>query len=301
MGVLSQQVPHVTLGVAVTNPVTRHPAVTANAIHTLAECAKGHVFVGIGTGDTGVYLLGQRASTLRYLQEYIGCLKNLLNTGFSVWQGETIRVGPERAITPHIPIYMAAHGVRSLEVAAAVADGIFLGLGHSEDVIEAVLKIVTREADRANRDSSQIDLWWNTSGGFSVAEDSDQAIAAAGCHLASIAHHFTRFAMESELLPVEFQYGVRELGRLYRLDQHGRQSAESRERYIQAAMRLGVWEYLCRRFLIAGTEAEVTRHLMRLQSMGIRKFGAGLSFGGLTRVSDMLEFVRRFNSADHLA
>ena len=44
------------LGVLLTNPVTRHPSVTASSIATIDELAPGRVELGWGAGDTAVRL-----------------------------------------------------------------------------------------------------------------------------------------------------------------------------------------------------------------------------------------------------
>src|ERR1700749_4114824 len=46
------------LGTAVTNPVTRHPAVTAVAAATVDEVSAGRTILGIGAGDRPLLALG---------------------------------------------------------------------------------------------------------------------------------------------------------------------------------------------------------------------------------------------------
>ena len=48
------------LGTAVTNPVTRHPALTAVAAATLAEIAGDRAVLGIGAGDRPLMALGAK-------------------------------------------------------------------------------------------------------------------------------------------------------------------------------------------------------------------------------------------------
>ncbi|MEV0266880.1 LLM class flavin-dependent oxidoreductase [Streptomyces sp. NPDC050617] len=296
LGALSQRVSTVPIGVAVTNPVTRHPVVTARAIASLAETAQGGVFLGMGTGDSGVYNLGRRAATLQHLREYVMCVRALLQDGRARWQETDLRL--KWGLGVHVPVYLAAHGLRSLELAAETADGIFIGLGHSEDVVREVLSVVRRGAERANRDPEGIDLVW-TAGAISINDDSDHAVTDAGWLVASLSHHFARFNSSSKLIPAEFQEGVRRLGELYDLSQHGHQPAMRRQEYIEAAMDLGVWEYLSDRFLIAGTEAEVRSRIEILRSRGVRKFEIGLSVGGSEAVASALDLVRRINESDH--
>ena len=48
------------LATAVTNPVTRHPAVLAGAFATLDELSAGRMLVGIGKGESSVHTVGLR-------------------------------------------------------------------------------------------------------------------------------------------------------------------------------------------------------------------------------------------------
>ncbi|MEV5892545.1 LLM class flavin-dependent oxidoreductase [Nonomuraea fuscirosea] len=292
LGALSQRISTIPIGVAVTNPLTRHPVVTASAIAALANTAAGGVFLGIGTGDSGVYNLGGRAATRSVLREYVICVKELLGSGRSRWHGRDVFLDQRPQVK--VPLYVSAHGVKALELAAEVADGIFLGLGHSQDVVTEVLAVLSRVASEAGRDPSSIDLWWN-SYAISVDADSDQAITESGWLLAHAAHHLARFGMDGKMVPAEFRDKVAELGEYYRLTHHGRHSSEHREDYIEKAIELGVWGYLRDRFLIAGNHAEVRSKLKALHSMGVRKFETGPSVRGLEGIRSVLDLVGEMN------
>ncbi|MGW8375624.1 LLM class flavin-dependent oxidoreductase [Streptomyces sp. ODS28] len=293
LGALSQHLTSIPVGVAVTNPRTRHPVVTASALAGLAGAAPGGVFLGIGTGDSGVYNLGQRAATLRDLRAYAVCVAELLRTGRSVWRGADVHLArpPER----RVPLYMAAHGRRSLELAAEIADGVFLGLGHSEDVVREVRAVVAGAAERAGRDPGSLELWWNAAG-LRIGPDSERAAQEAGWLAASLAHHFARSGLAGKFVPAEYEDGVRKLGELYDLGQHGRQSPEKRRAYLEAAMELGVWDYLRERFLITGTEDEVAGRLRVLRERGVHRLELGLAAGGTDGVLAALDLVRGINA-----
>ncbi|MBN6050714.1 LLM class flavin-dependent oxidoreductase, partial [Nonomuraea sp. RK-328] len=294
LGALSQRISTIPIGVAVTNPLTRHPVVTASTIAALADVSAGGVFLGIGTGDSGVYNLGGRAATRSVLRDYISCVKDLLDSGRSQWRGREVFLA--RRPQAKVPIYVAAHGVKTLELAAEVADGIFLGLGYSQDVVTEVLAVVARAASAAGRDPSSLDLWWNTAA-ISVDATTDKAIAESGWLLAHAAHHFARFGMEDKWVPPELHSGIAELGEHYRVTQHGRHNSGHRQIYIEKAMDLGVWDYLRERFLIAGTHAEVRSQLEALDSMGVRKFETGPSVRGLEGIRSALDLVKRMNES----
>jgi len=76
---------------AVTNPVTRHPSVTAGSALSLCELAPGRVVIGIATGDSAVWGVGLKPAKVSELCEYIIALKTLLRGEEAVFQGNTFR------------------------------------------------------------------------------------------------------------------------------------------------------------------------------------------------------------------
>src|ERR1039458_862183 len=70
------------LGTAVTNPATRHPAITAAAAATVDEISGGRMLLGIGAGHRPLLALGLRSSPLADLEAAIGGIRRL-------WTGET--------------------------------------------------------------------------------------------------------------------------------------------------------------------------------------------------------------------
>ncbi len=71
------------VGTAVTNPLTRHAGVTANAFRSLEQLAPGRVNCGIAVGDRPLLELGMGMAKLRNLTETIDALRLL-------WEGEEI-------------------------------------------------------------------------------------------------------------------------------------------------------------------------------------------------------------------
>ena len=116
----------ISLGPGVTNPVTRHPAVTAGAVATLDEISGGRAFLGLGTGDSAVRNLGLLPATLARTESYLDAVRSVLADGCAVWDGVEIagRAWPRR-----IPVLYSAHGPRSLRMAGRLADGVVAGVG----------------------------------------------------------------------------------------------------------------------------------------------------------------------------
>src|SRR5712664_2461806 len=85
------------VGTAVTNPLTRHPGITANAFRSLAQLGPGRVICGIGVGDRPLGELGLPMAKLQTLRDAIDALRAL-------WGGETLdrEVGSWRFAGAHL-------------------------------------------------------------------------------------------------------------------------------------------------------------------------------------------------------
>ena len=59
------------LGPGVTNPVTRHPAVTASAAATLQAASGGRAVLGLGRGDSAVAQIGRRPVSVETLESAV--------------------------------------------------------------------------------------------------------------------------------------------------------------------------------------------------------------------------------------
>ena len=66
------------LGTGVTNPVTRHPAVTAAALASLQELSQGRAVCAIGRGDSALAHLGRAPASVDALDRYLRALQTYL-------------------------------------------------------------------------------------------------------------------------------------------------------------------------------------------------------------------------------
>jgi 5,10-methylenetetrahydromethanopterin reductase len=142
------------LGTAVTNPRTRHPAITAAAAATVDEVSGGRMILGIGAGDRPLQALGLKPSSVASLRASIDAIRRL-------WSGQHVSVRdadftlkdahlrfPARA---DIPVFISASGPRTLELAGEVADGVILLVGLFPEALAWALEQVDRGAHRAGR------------------------------------------------------------------------------------------------------------------------------------------------------
>jgi len=293
LGALSQNLSAMPIGLAVTNPVTRHPVVTANAARSIADETAGRMFLGIGSGDSGVVNLRAARSTLAYLREYVICVRALLTQGRAQWQGSEVYLAKPASFP--VPIYVAAHGMRSVRTAAEIGDGILIGLGISPAVIGQVLDVVEDTCLRFGRDPAAVDLRW-TLGGIAIAASEEKALEQLGWLVAPMSHHFSGQTPQSSLVPVELAEPVRILGRSYDLSIHGRNTHRSKGEYVRMAKDLGVWEYLRERFLVCGTAAAVGRQLQALAKLGASSFEVSTSACGTDGVAQILRLAQAVNA-----
>src|SRR5436189_3556462 len=68
----------IALGPGVTNPVTRHPAVTASAALTLQQETDGRAVLGLGRGDSALAQIGRAPVPARELEEALVALQGYL-------------------------------------------------------------------------------------------------------------------------------------------------------------------------------------------------------------------------------
>jgi len=118
----------VELGPCVTDPFSRHPALTAMAIATLDEIADGRAMLGLGAGVSGFAELGIRPTKApRAMREAVTLVRAL-------WRGERVDVAGEAVsfrggrldfapIRSEIPVHIASNGRLGQRAAGAVADG----------------------------------------------------------------------------------------------------------------------------------------------------------------------------------
>jgi alkanesulfonate monooxygenase SsuD/methylene tetrahydromethanopterin reductase-like flavin-dependent oxidoreductase (luciferase family) len=144
-------------GVAVSG--TRIAPVTAHSIASINELAPGRAFLGIGTGNTAMRVMGQDPMPVKEFKEYLRVVRALLD-GKAVdytYRGKTREIQfihRDRHfinLDDHIPIYVAANGPKACEAAGAYGDG-WTTIGRNPGAIDERLKNVSAGAKAAGRE-----------------------------------------------------------------------------------------------------------------------------------------------------
>jgi len=147
------------LGTGVTNPFTRHPALTAAAIATVDEVSGGRVVLGLGAGGSATAVLGlPRVRPAQALREAVHIIHELTAGASLDFRGQVFSFTGRLDFTPprRVPVYVAARGPRSLEAAGEVGDGVIIGGLVGDRGLRFCLEGVVRGARRAGRDPADV-------------------------------------------------------------------------------------------------------------------------------------------------
>ena len=154
ISVLTERTSTMRLGMCVTNPVTREPAVTASAHATLQDISGGRIVMGIGRGDSAVRVMGRKPTPIAEFERRLRMIKDFMNGRPVEWEGTEIQLKWAQDL-PEIPLYVAGYGPRALAVAGRVADGVIIQLADPV-IIEWIMATARRAAEEAGRDPAAL-------------------------------------------------------------------------------------------------------------------------------------------------
>ena len=137
------------LGIGVTNPVTRHPAVLACSIATVQLESGGRAVLGIGTGDSAVKKIGLPAATVGELEAFLVRLQRYLSGELVTEDGPLAQLTwIDELSVPKVPVDVAATGPGVIGVGARVAERLTFNVGADPNRVRRSIE-VARAARRA--------------------------------------------------------------------------------------------------------------------------------------------------------
>lgn len=251
------------LGPGVTNPYTRHPAMTAAAAATLDRVSDGRARLGFG-GGSGIAL-----DPLGYDQEDpVGTLSDAIQTVDRLLDGETVTLdrpefsldGADLDVAPvsDVPVYVAGRGPHMLGLGGFRGDGVLAGAGlASVEGMEYARENVREGAEKAGRSMGEVDLvCWAF---LSVADDRETALDGVNPLVGRIVDKTPLPALEAIGIDPDLAERVKHI------DELPDRSAEE----LREAIPRSVTE----QFAIAGTPDECRTHVARLRESGVDHFG----------------------------
>jgi 5,10-methylenetetrahydromethanopterin reductase len=137
------------LGTAVTNLVTRHPAVMASAFATLHHVSGGRAHIGVGRGDTALELVGIKPPSASRFEALLGELQTYL-------RGDPVDVGGFQSRISWLPVQgkskvpvdVFGSGPHAIDVAARLGDKTTVAVGAERERIEWAVRTTRGEESR---------------------------------------------------------------------------------------------------------------------------------------------------------
>ena len=148
LGAIAAQTEKIKLMTGVVTPLFRyHPAVVSQAAATIDRLSNGRFSLGVGTGEAiNEVPLGFEFPTYKErsdrMRESLKIMRSLLSGEKLTFNGEFYKTSDVKLYSPplhNIPIYMAAGGPKSAELAAEFADGIIVSVKDPREQIEKVI------------------------------------------------------------------------------------------------------------------------------------------------------------------
>jgi 5,10-methylenetetrahydromethanopterin reductase len=175
LGALAASTERINLGPGVSHLAGRHFSVIASAMATLDELAPGRIRLGIGVGDSGPLNLGVPRTSLREFEAAVVGIRALLKGEATPGDTRPLRLSyiQPRETSP-VPIYIAASGQRTLQLAGRVADAALVS-GIPERLPASIELIRAGEREAGRSVGATRILFWTTA---CVDEDREAARAA---------------------------------------------------------------------------------------------------------------------------
>jgi 5,10-methylenetetrahydromethanopterin reductase len=245
LGALAVSTSRLRFGTAVTNPITRHPTVTASAFSTLHVLTGGRATLGISVGDSALKAMNLEIAKMATLADAVAKIRAL-------FKGEAVSFsGEDHAkltfANVDAPIYIAATGPKMLKMSGELADGVILMNGIAPELIKTAVDLV-HEAER----------------GAGRAIGSTKIVVWAACHPSfdAVKYNVARAILRNIPGPIDdlTRKVAAEVKAAYNYEQHGRSEAEFGKL---------VPDELVTRYAFAGSAEMVKGQVEALRPLGV--------------------------------
>lgn len=245
-----------TLGTAVTNLASRHPAVVASAFATLHHVSGGRASIGLGRGDSALELIGVKPPSASMFEQQLKSLQSYL-------RGDPVAVGDfESRITwlplpgeTKVPVDVFCSGPRVTDIGARLGDRVTLTVGADLERLRRAVDAVRQARQMAGLESEHFDV-----GAFIVVgagNDPDELEQLVRGN-ASVSAHFQRNSLAS--LPSAEAAAVEEVTTTYDYYHHGLEHAAQSESLTSDFLH---------KFCIIGTPDDCIERLRQVIDVGL--------------------------------
>ena len=253
------------IGSGVTNSYTRHPAITASSIASVAEISGGRAVLGLGPGDKSTFdVMGIKwEKPLVTTKEAIQAIRSLHEGKKVHIVGDTLKLAGARLAfnAGKIPIYLGAQGPKMLELAGEIAEGVLINASNSKD-FEVAVEQIRKGVNKVGHDLSEIDITAYTC--FSIDTDPVKAVNTAKVVVAFIVAGSPDLVLERHQIPFEAKSQI---------------SAAIAKRDFKTLMSELVTPQMIEAFAICGTPEDCMKAINALEAIGVTQIVAGSPIG----------------------
>ena len=288
LALVAQQTRKIRLGTGVAVPGLRLAPVVANGIATINRLAPGRCFVGLGTGNTAMRMLGQPPARVAVYRDYIRVLRALLQgeeVDFTL-DGQTHPIRFQHAdsgyvsIEDPIPIHVGGFGPRAQALAGELGDALITGIPRGGTIPEALTN-VRQGAERAGRSLDGFKVYALVN--LLMLEpgetlDSERVVGQCGSAIMANIHYLVERFRETGEDPPAY---VRPIWKQYLAFHAERDAARQHQElhkshysYLDPEEARFVTPETIRTFCIAGQPEEIVEQLKELERQGL----SGINF-----------------------
>lgn len=253
----------ISLGTGVTNPYTRHPALTAASIATIDRLSDGRAWLGLGGGSPiALDPLGyDQDDPIGTVRDAVKIIRPLLDGDTADLDRKEFSIndaGLDVEAVSDVPIYVAGRGPALLGLGGFRGDGVIAGAGLANvDGMRYAMDRIGAGADKAGRDVEEMDIvCWAF---LSMAEDRGVALDGVNPLVSRIVHKTPMPALEA--------IGIDPA------DARQVKSLDDVESLSPQELRDHVPREVTEQFAIAGTPEDCREHVGRLREFGIDHIG----------------------------
>jgi 5,10-methylenetetrahydromethanopterin reductase len=279
MGVWAAATERLRLSTGVTNPLTRHPAVTAAAAATVQSISGGRAVLGIGRGDSALAYLGHAPAGLAVFRRALNDLQTLLRGGEVAFGAhdcvasslDTLSLGGRPTAcrlkwlppdSTKVPLDVAATGPKVIEMCAPIAERVTFSVGAIPERMSWALQLA-RAARR--KDGLAGDISYGAQLIVVCHPDREAVRGVATSMVAPLARFQVIQGAAAGPQSDNDQENFAAIRKGYDMTQHGGLSHDK----IRGTTL--TWDFV-QRFAIVGPPDHCIERLLQLASLGIERF-----------------------------
>ncbi|MGB8366225.1 MAG: LLM class flavin-dependent oxidoreductase [Rhizomicrobium sp.] len=283
MGVWAAATERLKLSTGVTNPLTRHPVVTAACAATLQSISGGRAVLGIGRGDSALAYLGYAPASLPVFRRTLHDLQTLLCGGevdFGAHESvadapsvETMSLGGRPSASrlqwlpegmPKVPLDVAATGPKVIEMSAPIAERVTFSVGAIPERIGWAIDLA--RAARRSEGLSERGISYGAQIIVVCHPDIEAVRQAATSFVAPLARFQVIQGEAAGPKSGSDSDNFAAIRRNYDMTKHGKHI--SHEKLSGASL---TWDFV-ERFAIVGPPDRCVERLLQLAALGIERF-----------------------------